>query len=128
MDITGYYFLVGEQSSVSRPIKWVELSSTNKRGQIRNLRGSIRLDQPPINGRYISLNLTSLHLVGDNLRFQSRAREGVSYEFSGRFLRLADLKEIVSPDEVLLEGQLKQLRKGKLESEANVTFRYETGD
>jgi len=126
--IFGYYSFVGEAPQPFQAIKWVELWPDPRSGHAGAVKGSIRLNEPPLRGRYANVELTSVRFVGPELSFQSRERKGVRYRFSGRFLKLGDFTEIASPGEVVLEGRVSEVRKGNVVAEADVRFQYYTGD
>ena len=128
LDVSGYYLFVDAPPIPFRAINWVELWAKEKPDHSHVLQGSIRLNEPPVKGRYVNLELTNLLLAGEKLTFQSASWKGLSYRFSGRFLKAGDFSEVAAPGEVVLQGRLTKLQGRKVVDEAEVKFAYEVGD
>jgi hypothetical protein len=129
LEATGYYFLTAQQAASFPELKWIELHYTaDPKGQESALVGVLRLKHRSSDGRYVELDLHPILSAPDRLRFETESRDGVSYSFSGRFLRMGVLSEVATADEVVLRGILERFRNGQAERAVEVSFTYFEGD
>ncbi len=78
--------------------------------------------------RPIDFRLKDIRLQGQAFSFGTQQVDSVSYDFSGRFLKLGDFPHDPPNGEVVLVGHFRKLRKGRILYEADVNFRYFAGD
>ncbi len=71
--------------------------------------------------------LTNISLKGFHFSFETETIDGVSYTFTGRFLR-GGIYYRSAPKGIVLQGQLGRIRNRKLEAEAKVAFGWYGGD
>ena len=73
--------------------------------------------------------LTNIKLVDKQFSFETTELDGVSYQFSGEFARLANFpSEEDRGEEIILKGVLTILRSKKVVTLSNVGFSYFGGD
>jgi hypothetical protein len=68
----------------------------------------------------------SIYLNDDQLSLETQAIRGISYKFTGSFLK-KEAFYATEPTEPVLKGQMMKLVNGKKVSEAPMTFYFETG-
>jgi hypothetical protein len=76
--------------------------------------------------RGIVYRFQSISVSQNNFTFKTRARSGISYSFSGRFLKGGVYAEMDSSawDQPLLEGTLTKFKNGKKIAESRMRFSY----
>ena len=76
--------------------------------------------------RGVVYRFQSISASRNSLTFTTRARGGISYRFSGRFLKGGVFAEMDSSvwDQPMLEGTLTKLRNGRKVSEGSMRFSY----
>jgi hypothetical protein len=128
-DLFGYYFFDGKAPSGFADIDHLHLSTIDeKNGEMVTvpLYGFIRMKAK---GKALAVDhpLVDLKLEGKKLSFGTKKDGGVSYRFTGSFVKLGNFPE-ERPEGVVLQGHLTKMQGEKKAAEAEVRFRYEGGD
>jgi hypothetical protein len=126
VDVSGYYLLNGQIPKAFRQVRWVELWMTDEAGKPKPLEGAVFLGSSDRDAT--RLPLVAPRLDGDRLRFETTALKGISFSFSGRFVRLGTFWNDAKSDELILKGHLVKLRAGKHVTEVDVEFTFSAGD
>lgn len=117
-DLEGFYMPLGNWSKDFKNIEHIALrgtKSTNINGWIHTSSSRFKLANAKLNGK--------------NFSFTTTKSSGVSYEFTGSFVRLEKFLETQPPtSEAVLKGTLKKFRNGKKIAENSVSFFYFVGD
>lgn len=131
VDLFGYYYL-GEQEAPKgfKDVDHLHLSTIDfKNEEIVTvpLHGFIRMKAQ---GKELAVDfpLVSPALKGKAFTFTTKAVDGASYRFAGKFLKLGNFPEERPEGEVVLTGRLTKLKGGKSVAEADVKFHYTGGD
>jgi hypothetical protein len=76
--------------------------------------------------RGVVYRFQSISATRNRITFTTRVRGGISYRFTGRFLKGGVFAEMDSSvwDQPLMEGTLTKLRNGRMVSEARMRFSY----
>jgi len=111
---------------VEFPVEFPGGDSTKPRLKSVPLWGFIRL-KADSGVRPIDFRLKDIRLQGQAFSFGTQQVDSVSYDFSGRFLKLGDFPHD-PPNGVVLVGHFRKLRKGRVLYEADVSIRYFAGD
>jgi hypothetical protein len=76
--------------------------------------------------RGVHFKFTAISVSRGKITFTTRSLQGISYKFDGRFL--TDKPTQAPSDEVVLEGALVKLQRGKQNASASVRLTYFPGD
>ncbi|MDQ3798306.1 MAG: hypothetical protein M3384_02550 [Acidobacteriota bacterium] len=118
-DIFGYYTIDGRVPAAFADIFHIHLAGSYGAGLTPPTHGMIR----PKKGKDFPLLKPTVN--GKNISFSTRAVGGVSYKFTGTFVRFPNNETVTG---VVLRGVLQKF-KGKTKiAEARVGFTYEAGD
>lgn len=118
-DIFGYYSIDGKAPAAFADIDVIHLAGSYGAEQKPPVHGMIR----PKKGR--DFPLLKPTLSGKNISFTTKAVGGVSYKFTGTFVKFPNNEQ---QEGVILRGVLQKF-KGKTKiAEARVNFTYEAGD
>jgi hypothetical protein len=124
VDVFGYYSPQGKLPAAFAEIDHLHLSTIDSRGNSAPLSGFIR----PKRKAAQDYRLVQPKLEGKKLTFKTRAVRGISYSFDGTFTKLGNFPVERPEGEVLLNGHLIKMRKGKKVAETDVSFTYSGGD
>lgn len=123
-DVTGAYFIKGTLPGDFSEIEHLSLATIDDQGNPAPLNGFIR----PKRRSAKDYQLVNPKLDGKNLSFTTRAVNGVSYSFTGTFVKLDDFSMNPPPsEEVILRGKLTRLLDGEMVIETDVNFTYSAG-
>ncbi|HEX9959548.1 MAG TPA: hypothetical protein VGB00_01280 [Pyrinomonadaceae bacterium] len=118
-DIFGYYTIDGKAPAAFADIDVIHLAGSYGAEQKPPVHGMIR----PKKGR--DFPLLKPALSGKNISFTTKAVGGVSYKFTGTFVKFPNNQQ---QEGAILRGVLQKF-KGKAKiAEANVRFTYDAGD
>jgi hypothetical protein len=70
------------------------------------------------------IRFRTLSIAREKFTFTTRVRHGISYRFSGRFLKGGTFFSEISDDEPVLEGTLTKLSNGRVVAQAQLRFSY----
>jgi hypothetical protein len=123
-DVTGAYFARDTLPDDFSEIEHLSLATIDDQGNPAPLNGFIR----PKRRSAEDYRLVNPKLDGKNLSFTTTAAGGVSYSFTGSFLKLGDFSaNPPAGDEVILRGKLRKMVDGNVVSETDVNFSYSAG-
>ncbi|HVT58996.1 MAG TPA: hypothetical protein VHR45_11405 [Thermoanaerobaculia bacterium] len=131
-EISGAYLPVDGSPAAFAEIAWIEIRQAEGqdpavKGALSGRLGLHTADEPEDIGGFV--DLTGLKLDGLKLSFSTTELDGVSYRFSGRLLKLGDFAVILADHgELILEGRLTKLLRGRQVAAANLRFTYWVGD
>lgn len=133
VDLFGYYYLGDPAPKGFADISELHLSAIDFQGDKMvkvPLHGMIRMKPKPGKGpeSAVDFPLVAPTLKGRAFTFTTREVGGVSYRFSGSFVRLGNFPEERPEGEVILKGHLSRLQGGKVTVESDVGFLYTGGD
>jgi len=118
-DIFGYYTIDGRAPAAFADISEIHLAGSYGAERKPPVHGMIR----PKKGK--DFPLLKPKLVGKNISFETKAVGGISYKFTGAFIKFPNNE---AQQGVILRGVLQKF-KGKTKiAEARVGFTYEAGD
>lgn len=118
-DIFGYYTIAGKAPAAFADIDTIHLAGSYGAEQTPPVHGLIR----PKKGRDFAVNKPVLS--GKNISFTTASVGGVSYKFTGTFVKFPNNEQQTG---VILRGVLQKF-KGKTKiAEANLKFNYDAGD
>ncbi|HEX8249715.1 MAG TPA: hypothetical protein VF599_16170 [Pyrinomonadaceae bacterium] len=118
-DIFGYYSIDGKAPAAFADINVIHLAGSYGAEQTPSVHGMIR----PKKGRDFPLLKPVLN--GKNISFTTKTVGGISYKFTGTFVKFPNNEQ---QEGVILRGVLQKF-KGKTKiAEANVRFNYDAGD
>ena len=127
VEASGYYLPVATTTEF-QSVQWVELWAEDVGGKPTVLTGSIRLTNEAMPTRFENRKLASVTLIGNRLSFRSRTKGGVSYQFTGRFLKGGDLSELNPSQEPVLRGEMAKVANQRVLAKSDVEFFYRVGD
>jgi hypothetical protein len=120
-DIFGYYTIDGKVPAAFADISEIHLAGSYGAEQKPPVHGLIRLKKKT--AKDFAVNKPTLN--GKNISFTTKAVGGISYEFTGTFVKFPNNEQ---QEGIILRGVLRKF-KGKTKiAEANVGFTYEAGD
>lgn len=118
-DIFGYYTIAGKTPAAFADISEIHLAGTYGAEQKPPVHGMIR----PKKGKDYPLMKPTLS--GKNITFETKAVGGISYKFTGAFVKFPNNEQ---QEGIILKGVLQKFRGKTKIAEANVGFNYEAGD
>jgi hypothetical protein len=120
-DIFGYYELQGKIPAAFADIREIHLAGDYGAQQKPPVHGLIRLKKKSAKDFAINKPTRS----GKNISFTTKAVGGISYQFTGTFVKFPNNEQQAG---IVLQGVLQKF-KGKTKiAEASVKFTYEAGD
>jgi hypothetical protein len=118
-DIFGYYTIDGRAPAAFANIDTIHLAGSFGAEQTPPVHGLIR----PKKGKDFAINKPTLN--GKNISFTTATVGGISYKFTGTFVKFPNNEQQAG---VILRGVLQKF-KGKTKiAEANLRFTYDAGD
>jgi hypothetical protein len=118
-DIFGYYSINGKVPAAFKEIDTIHLAGSYGAEQNPPVYGLIR----PKKGKDFPLKKPALN--GKNIAFVTKTVGGVSYLFTGTFVKFPNNEQ---QSGVILRGVLQKFKRGAKIAEANVAFNYDAGD
>jgi hypothetical protein len=120
-DIFGYYTIEGRAPAAFADISEIHLAGDYGARQKPPVHGLIRLKSKA--ARDFRVNKPALN--GKNISFTTATVGGISYKFSGTFVRFPNN---AAQEGTILRGVLQKFRGKTKIAEANVKFTYDAGD
>lgn len=128
VDFSGFYPIHGGSAETSfREIDAIELWRASKPDAPLSFRGSILLIKR-VNGMIVGLPFVKLQIAGNRISFETSAKSGIWYRFSGEFQDPQDLHKKDNANEIVLKGSLSKFRGKHLFLKEKVGFDYQSGD
>lgn len=126
-DPSGYFIPLESQKNASC-VRWLLLSEDHR----PNGGGPLYLElRVGTERRWKTFRQASLKIEGERIRFRTKVRDGVHYDFEGRFLPSSREKELGEFEDVsgcvALRGVLKTIQSGKIKVAEGLSFFYSTG-
>ena len=122
-DITGAYYFVEKPPNAFVDIDWIALLAVDASGNDIPLSGFVRLKNRH-RGKFVNFFLINPRLRGSILTFSTKVVRGISYKFTGEFLKLKNLQD----NEIVLKGLLAKFRNGRRVAEFETRYSYFAGD
>ncbi len=72
----------------------------------------------------VVIRFKTISIAREKFTFTSNTRRGISYRFSGRFLKGGTFFSDISDDDAVLEGTLTKLSNGRVIAQAKLLFSY----
>ncbi|HEV3455767.1 MAG TPA: hypothetical protein VHG32_04365 [Thermoanaerobaculia bacterium] len=128
-DLSGYYEIEGKKPAALANFEWLQLEQKTP-GKSAALTGYVRLmDRRKAEEPYWDLRFEQVTRDETRLSFRTEERGGERYEFAGDLLKTGNFAALFGDDlVVVLEGHLKKLRNGRVESDSEVKFHFFIGD
>lgn len=120
-DPDGYFYIKGGAPQGLAEVDHIQLQVTNKSGE------SHLVAKNGTSRRFASLGEFRTHSGGSGITFEftTETIEGVSYQFSGKFVAICVLAESeLDPDKVVALGRLMKFEKGRKTRAADVELTY----
>ena len=118
-DVFGYYSIDGKVPAAFAGIDVIHLAGSYGAEQKPPVHGMIR----PKKGKDFPLLKPALR--GKNISFTTKAVGGISYKFTGTFVKFPNNEQ---QEGIILRGVLQKFKGRTKIAEANVKFTYEAGD
>ena len=124
-DVFGYFFITGKTPPEFQDISYINLGGEGEYGAGAN---------PPFYGELAkekkneSFKLMKPEISGNNIKFKTETKNGVSYEFEGTLKRKDLAENQPNPDDVVMSGTLKKMENGKQIAESKLDFTWSVGD
>lgn len=127
IDVFGYYYFKDPVPKALQDISELHLSTSDMRGD--------QMVKVPLYGfiRFKTKSLPDAYLVkpartDKAFRFATQVVKGISFQFSGKFLKLGNFPVKRPQDDVILTGRLIRFQNQKKVFDQNVNFMYSAGD
>ena len=120
-DIFGYYTIAGKAPAAFADISEIHLAGSYGAEQKPPVYGLIRLKKKT--AQDFAVNKPALN--GKNISFTTQTVGGISYKFTGAFVRFPANERQAG---IILRGVLRKFKGATKIAEANVRFTYEAGD
>ena len=126
-DPSGNYIFAGKAPKGFENLRWVSVETTEM-----DLSSFTRRNISPRGSLWAGreFKMASVNLNGYELAFTTRPAAGISYQFSGQFLKRGIYSEIFDSEstEVVLKGRLTKTRRGRKVADSQVGFHWYRGD